>query len=334
MKKKENLLLVATCIIVILATLVGYEIYLNSSSKKKNIRSHKSTIAGKRDATLGYRPIANNEYIHTKSYKDEIIYQVTIKTDEYGLRISPPYNSDSLNGYCLFFGGSRTFGEGVQNEEALPYQVGLTSEGKYRTFNFGYSGYGPHQMLAALESGMVEKIIPNDNRPKYVFYQVIKNHIQRVTGRASWDPYGPRYILDATGKARHIGNFSDIKTISDQLNFFLRKSTIYRQIFEGDDDIGAEELELYAAVVEASKENCERLFPDSEFYVLFWNGSHSLNDKMIAALKAREVNVLLMYDMLPEKRARAYRLHKYDSHPKPLAYELIAKYLVKNVLKD
>ncbi len=332
MKKKRNFLLGIIYISVVLATWFGYETYLNSGSKKNDIRTQNTAEVGGYDSILGYRPFPNNEYVRTKTHKDEIIYQVNIKTDEHGLRISPPYDSDSLIGHCIFFGGSRTFGEGVENEATLPYQVGMMSEGAYRTYNFGYGGYGPHQMLAALESDMVEKIVPQDSLPKYVFYQAIKDHVKRVNGMVTWDPNGPRYLLDANGMVKHVGKFKEIRTVADQLKSFLRKSTTYRQIFEGYDDIGRDELALFAAVVEASKAKCELLFPGSEFYVLFWNGGKQLHKRMISVLNNRGIKVLLIYDILPEKKARAYRLHKYDSHPKPLAYELIAKYLVDNVL--
>ena len=71
-----------------------------------------------------------------------------------GLRVSPPYEEVADVPCALFFGGSFTFGTGVEDDEALPYVAGILSEGKYRVYNFGYRGYGPHQMLAALESGL------------------------------------------------------------------------------------------------------------------------------------------------------------------------------------
>jgi hypothetical protein len=55
------------------------------------------------------------------------------------------------------FGCSFTFREGVEDREAMPYLVGELS--KYIVYNFGFHGYGAHQMLSALEYGIVDRIV-------------------------------------------------------------------------------------------------------------------------------------------------------------------------------
>ena len=51
------------------------------------------------------------------------------------------------------------FGAGLNDTEAMPYQVGLKTNGDYRIYNFGVNAYGPHHMLSALEHGYVENIL-------------------------------------------------------------------------------------------------------------------------------------------------------------------------------
>ncbi len=53
----------------------------------------------------------------------------------------------------------RAVGAGLEDDETLSYQVGVQSGGRYRTFNFAANGYGPAQMLAAIETGMVGRIV-------------------------------------------------------------------------------------------------------------------------------------------------------------------------------
>ena len=57
------------------------------------------------------------------------------------------------------------FGAGLNDTEAMPYQVGLKTNGEYRIYNFGVNAYGPHHMLSALEHGFVENIIKG--KPTY-----------------------------------------------------------------------------------------------------------------------------------------------------------------------
>lgn len=47
----------------------------------------------------------------------------------------------------------------VNDNETAAYQVGEMSSGNYRIFNFGFKGYGPHQMLSAIEHSLVEDIV-------------------------------------------------------------------------------------------------------------------------------------------------------------------------------
>ncbi len=91
----------------------------------------------------------------------------------------PPSNKE--NGKCvLFFGGSFTFGEGLNDNETMPYSVGIKMKGKYQVYNFGFHGYGPHQMLSAIEHNMVNDII--SCKQKYVIYQALVTHADRSGG--------------------------------------------------------------------------------------------------------------------------------------------------------
>ncbi|MEK8021721.1 MAG: hypothetical protein VSS75_033010, partial [Candidatus Parabeggiatoa sp.] len=71
---------------------------------------------------LGYVPKKDIQVIAQKSYANELLYNVQYTIDKNGLRLGfnqskkPPMNS------VLFFGGSFTFGEGVNDNETMPYR--------------------------------------------------------------------------------------------------------------------------------------------------------------------------------------------------------------------
>ena len=113
-----------------------------------------------------------------------VLFDVDYTIDSSGLRVAPSWRKDDLTGTVLFFGCSFTFGEGLKDNETLPYQVGVQSRGRYRTFNFAFEAYGPNQMLAQIEHGMVQRVV--DTTPQYAFYVAIPIHVWRVAGRDAW----------------------------------------------------------------------------------------------------------------------------------------------------
>jgi hypothetical protein len=106
---------------------------------------------------LGYGPMPSVRVPTSRLMDGEPIYDVTHTIDERRMRISPPVRAGVPPDGCVwFFGGSYTFGEGVEDDEAMPYLVGIKSGGRYETRNFGFHGYGPNQMLAQLRTGASE----------------------------------------------------------------------------------------------------------------------------------------------------------------------------------
>ena len=147
---------------------------------------------------IGYGPQPGTTCTAQKTVGTNILYNVTYEIDDNGLRFTPPASSSNANA-ILFFGGSFTFGEGVNNNEAMPYRVADLCNYQYNVLNFGFHGYGPHQMLAALDSGLVEKILDSIT-PTIILYQALPGHALRSAGESSWDRDGPAYTLSKEGK--------------------------------------------------------------------------------------------------------------------------------------
>jgi len=107
---------------------------------------------------LGYSPKKDTEIPVAKYYGDELVYKATYTIDKKGLRVGPEASNNRAEKCVVFFGGSFTFGRGVEDYEALPYLVAQESGGRFRTINLAFSGYGPHQMLAMLENGLEQDV--------------------------------------------------------------------------------------------------------------------------------------------------------------------------------
>jgi hypothetical protein len=138
---------------------------------------------------------------------NELIYAATYTIDSRAVRVGAPIKGSVVDevSCVVFYGDSYTFGEGLNDSEALPYLVSEKSNGRYRTFNLAFHGYGPHQMLASLEANREQQIL--DCTPDHAIYQAIPEHAVRVTGRQSCDKHGPRYVFNAEGHAERQGQF-------------------------------------------------------------------------------------------------------------------------------
>ncbi|MGC2223711.1 MAG: SGNH/GDSL hydrolase family protein, partial [Methylocella sp.] len=59
----------------------------------------------------------------------------------------------------VFFGDSFTFGEGLNDADTLPQAFADLLGRKQRVLNLGFSGYGPQQFLAELQTGRFDGVI-------------------------------------------------------------------------------------------------------------------------------------------------------------------------------
>ena len=165
------------------------------------------------DNELGYRPRPSGSYsaIMRERKTSQPVYNVRYGIDDEGLRKTYPSDAVSAKSCVVFFGCSFTFGEGLSDEESLPYLFGKDMGSTVKVYNLGFHGYGPHQMLAAIESGKIKKLLQNcENKPITAYFTTARFHIPRVAGKTFWDKSGPWYEVQGDHLTRR-GQFSDLK---------------------------------------------------------------------------------------------------------------------------
>jgi hypothetical protein len=286
------------------------------------------------DDVLGYAPIASMKVASMLTKEGRSIYDVRYTIDERGLRVSPPCDCGDHTRSLLFFGCSYTYGEGVGDQETLPYRAGVHTGGRYAVYNFGFHGYGPHQMLAALERGMVKSRI--EHPPRFAFYTAIVDHVRRAAGRATWDTFlGPRYVLSGD-TVRYAGPFKDSAPVAsedplERAGSLLAKSAILRRLRPGLGD--ADAAETLAAIVDAARVRFERDFPGAEFQVLFWGAPSARLRDLTGRLERRGVVVHQVAAVLPgySENPERYEISG-ESHPTAEAYDLVARYLAERLV--
>ena len=342
--KKGFIKLIGIYLAVIILAFTLFEGYLWLKSNQLYITDKITPDYYRVDKFLGYAPKKGIKIFEKKYYKDELVFDAKYSFDENGLRISPPFVESDVKGCILFFGCSFTYGQGVNDSETMPYQVGIKSHGKYHIYNFGVKGYGPHQMLSELEHNVVKNIV-NSNGSTYAIYQAIPEHINRAAGLAFWDYYGPKYILGKNKEVRYAGNFDDYTVFPKKILKYLNESLIYRNILGNarffDDN---KDIDLYEGIVIAAKEIFEKQYPGGEFHIMFWDNISSAGEisqnlrwmKVLKFFSEKGLNIHLVSKILPDyqNNRSKFRLSPYDSHPSALAHKLIAEYVVQNILKE
>ena len=163
------------------------------------------------DDVLGYVPDKASRVTARKLYDNKVLYDVAYSIGADGLRVRPGPKDLAPASSVVFLGDSITFGEGVNDDETFPYLVGRAGADRFVAYNFAFSGYGPHQMLTILQSGLIDS--RNVPRPAQFIYLAIVEHVARVAGLVGWDRHGPRFRLDAAGIPVRDGNFDTPKRL-------------------------------------------------------------------------------------------------------------------------
>lgn len=202
-----------------------------------------------RHEALGYAPAAPGSFHVVKRVDDRVIYE-TDYTITPGLYRDTPRSSPSAP-TTVFFGCSFTFGEGLADDEALPYHYLALVEGDQRVVNLGFHGYGPHHMLKILQDGTYAAAIGSE--VKAVVLQTAAFHINRVAG-IEGHPGNPRFKLegDEVVYAGPMYSLSD-RLLVKLLNQGFATSKFIKPIFFHA-KVTAEDVSLYVAIVKKAEE--------------------------------------------------------------------------------
>jgi hypothetical protein len=288
------------------------------------------------DAVRGYAAEPNVKKRVRKSFGKKVIYDVIYTINSDGLRVAPhdlAQNHEELlkKDYknAIFFGGSFAFGEGVNDDETLPYFFEELSGGRYKAYNFGFHGYGAQQMLRIIETCLMERIVPIQ-KPMVVIYEALLYHIERVTGKMIWWASVPRYKLSPSGMLEYAGTFADDPNLKKNLERSKEvhnpKSQLLTRLMAAHRT--PEDIELFVQIVLRSKNLLEKKYK-SKFYVLVWPLGDKDAKKVVTELKKGGINVIKVDQVFKDPFVNY--LIEGDYHPTKFANEQLAKYLLKYI---
>ncbi len=310
--------------------------------KVQRTEENEGPSLGQGHEILGYAPTPGARQHAHLEFEGETIFDVDYTIGEDGLRIAPPVEKPPTDGSILFFGCSYTFGEGVEDDEALPYRTGVLLDGRYRPYNFAFGGYGPHHMLASIEHGRVETRVKEP--PRFAVYWAISSHVGRAAGPKPWDPRGPRYVLQQDGSVRFDGQYDDprpekplsfAERCDRSLRRGLRKSHLLRTVVDRRVET-AEDYALWVGIVAESQRRLQERYPGLEFHVILWDCRHVDWEPMLEALEAGGFAIHRASRILPDFDDDLYRwlLSRHDRHPNARTDAALAEYVARSIVGD
>jgi hypothetical protein len=311
---------------------IGFR-YLNASGAL-DITSDEVHVA---DPDLGYRLPPGQKITAREVSGEKVIFNVTYTVDANGYRMTPA-GPRTAPCRALFFGDSFTFGWGLPDDQTIPNQFMIASEGQYSGYNLSISGYGPHQMLQLLQTGRVDRLI-GEGPVHLVVYQGLYAHVARAAGRTNWDLRGPRYALAEGGEAvTYVGPFHRNGSAS-LLRLLLHNSEIFtflHQFAVGIDLPRAEDVPLYMAILKQTKREVERRYARGAFVVVFWQVQDEVEESgldLLNELAEAGLDVVPVSRILPDLdlNRKAYALAPLDWHPNRVAAYKIAQFLAREV---
>ncbi len=217
----------------IFIALLLFEFFLTIGNRPKSELTYSNTYYT-HDQELGYGVVDNSFSVQaTKRWKKsgKEIYDATYSFAD-GRRVTPGSDSSSKK-YSVFLGGSFTFGEGINDTETLPYYYNQLYSQKRNIRNYGFHGYGTHQVYTIAKKYLVTDSALHTAENVEIFYWFIDPHILRANGYSQWDQNSAKFMVE-NGRIKHTGTFQESKNtrflVSKILSFIWTNSGVFNRI--------------------------------------------------------------------------------------------------------
>lgn len=266
-------------------------------------------------------PLPGSHRVVETSLRDNtVIYDVVHTVDEKRRRVVPD-DGGPYSRYAVFVGDSYTYGVGVRDEETLPAAFARLQPDAH-TYNYGFQGSGPFDILAGLETtdfaGEVAETAGT------VIYTFIDEHVLRTRDFILGASYrGKRvvYETDADGNLVRCGTWNTCHPWRHKFVRFIAGSRI-RALTGFEMPLTPEDFERTARTIARMDAVARERLRGSQLLMVFYPGCR-LASGLIPLLEARGIRYLDLSQSF-EGISPPNILSIYDRHPNAGAYERVA----------
>jgi hypothetical protein len=196
---------------------------------------------------IGWGPAGPGTFPARKSDRQSgrVIFDVTYSIDD---TLSRKTESVADGPTVAFFGDSFTFGEGVNDGETMPQAFADLTNHRLRVLNLGFPGYGPHQVLYALETGTFDSTL--GSRVRLIVMMTAPWHAERTACKLTYTLRGPSYRL-RDDRLEYGGACSDGLGLA--LREWIQDTALYKAAIDPyQQRIGHDDVELYIRIILAA----------------------------------------------------------------------------------
>jgi hypothetical protein len=223
------------------------------------------------------------------------------------------------------------FGAGLNDADTLAQAFADSLDRNERVLNLGFPGYGPHQFLSEMQSGLFDPVI--GAQPRLFVFLTGVWHAERTACKSHFSRHAPRYTLEngqllLTGVCR--------EGFSLRLEEWLWNSAAYRVFIEPyERRLNHDDVELYIRIMLAVIDLAKKKYGVSAIVLYlkpldaeYFRGTGFSDDAVIQRLKDGGAAVIDA-SLDREEAAGATITIPGDGHPTALANRLRA-----GILKD
>jgi hypothetical protein len=288
----------------------------------KNLYAADSLMGFKANTNLKAR--CKKVLINTTTHKVSSIFDVVYTTDSIGNRYIDMPDMKNRSKYALFFGCSFTFGIGVQDTENIPFCFAKSDTG-YCVYNYGFTGYGPQNMLAAFKFGNIKQNVRQGSG--ICFYIYINSHVARAIGDKNvYTSYGKDlpYFDYQNDSLHYLGKFYKNRKFTSAFYSLMNSSNFIRYFNINFPAVQLDKhYKLTCEIIYQSYLEYKKLFHNDNFYVVLYP-SHDDIKYYLTTYNIKVIDLSKAFNM----NDKNYYLSEFDRHPTALADKLVTQQLI------
>jgi hypothetical protein len=267
-----------------------------------------------------------------------IVYDVGYTIDEFGRRIVPGQEHKKAKSFALFMGDSMTFGEGVNNNETIPYYFSKKVK-NMKVYNLGFHGYSPADILVRIRKDPKKYWEGINEKNGFAMFSYITDHINRVMGPMSmvttWGGNKVYLSENSSGQIVQNGTFQTSRPILQMVYSLLYKSNIVQYfglnfpLYYTLDDI-----KFFVKIVAEIKQAYVERFGNDHFYFLFLTGNDDYNEALCKEFDAAGIRYLVYNRIWVQNLTKKPTNIAHDGHHTAEANKILGTQLANDIPLD
>jgi hypothetical protein len=310
---------------------VGFFVLLGMPPLTKTYCPAPGAPQGTVEHCMGSLPPADTAIHRTVVIDGDTVCDITMTTDRFHKRVTPDHTPENQQ-FAMFLGCSIVFGEGVEDDETMPWHFQQLS-GEYNAYNFGANGHATNHVLARFTCENLRKQVPE--KVGVAFYIFFWDHVWRANGSMNryvdWLSGAPYYKLRHEKLLRD-RSFRDGRKWVSLLYRLLSNSSIVKY-YELDFPVKLRKkhVELVAEMVTEARNQFKKQFDTDAFYFVYYpewgEPDPALRAHLSACLKASDIEII---DLSMGRYHQEMTLG-WDPHPSSVTHQRLAGDLLQYI---